>query len=89
MFTVELIGLVAAVLTTLAFLPQVVQTLRSGSTAGLSLPMLVVMTVGVALWLVYGLGLGQLPVILANGATLLLVTLLLALKLRDTRRMRG
>ncbi len=89
MFSVELIGLVAAVLATLAFLPQVVQTLRSGSTAGLSLPMLVVMTVGVALWLVYGLGLGQLPVILANGATLLLVTLLLGLKLRDTRRMRG
>ncbi len=85
-FPIELTGLVAAALTTLAFLPQVLQTLRSGSTAGLSLPMLAVLATGVALWLVYGLGLGQWPVILANGATLLLVTILLVLKLRDTRR---
>jgi MtN3 and saliva related transmembrane protein len=82
----DAIGLVAAALTTVAFLPQVVQTLRSGSTHGLNLPMLVVLTSGVALWLVYGLALGQLPVILANGATLTLVALLLALKLRDLRR---
>ena len=85
----ESVGLVAAALTTFAFLPQVVQTWRSKSTAGLNLPMLVVLTAGVALWLVYGLGIGELPVILANGATLLLVALLLALKLRDLRRARG
>ena len=76
-------GMVAAFLTTLAFLPQVLQTWRSGSTADLNLGMLLALSTGVALWLVYGLGTGQLPVILANGATLLLVAVLLGLKLRD------
>lgn len=83
---IEIMGLVAAALTTFAFLPQVLQTWRSGSTEGLSLPMLAVLTTGVALWLVYGLGTGQLPVVLANGATLVLVGVLLALKLRDSLR---
>ena len=83
----ELTGLIAACLTTFAFLPQVVQTWRSRSTAGLNLPMLVVMSVGIALWTVYGVGTGQLPVILANGATLCLVAVLLVLKLRENIRM--
>jgi MtN3 and saliva related transmembrane protein len=83
---IELTGLVAACLTTFAFLPQAVQTWRSRSTAGLSLPMLLVMLVGIALWTVYGVGTGQLPVILANGVTLCLVAVLLALKLRDRFR---
>lgn len=80
----ELTGLVAACLTTFAFLPQVLQTWRSRSTEGLNLPMLVVLTTGIVLWTVYGLGTGQLPVILANGVTLCLVAVLLGLKLRDT-----
>lgn len=79
----EATGLVAAVLTTLAFLPQVIQTWRSKSTDGLNLGMLLALSTGVALWLVYGLGTGQLPVILANGLTLMLVMVLLGLKLRD------
>lgn len=82
----ELTGLVAASLTTLAFLPQVIQTWRSRSTEGLNLPMLVVLATGIALWTVYGLGTGQLPVILANAVTLCLVAVLLGLKLRDTLR---
>jgi MtN3 and saliva related transmembrane protein len=84
----EAIGLVAAALTTFAFLPQVVQTWRSRSTEGLNLAMLTVLATGVALWLLYGLGMGQLPVILANGATLVLVAALLGLKLRDVLRRR-
>lgn len=84
----ETIGLVAAALTTFAFLPQVLQTWRSRSTEGLNLAMLAVLATGLALWLLYGFGLGQLPVILANGATLLLVAVLLALKLRDVLRPR-
>ena len=79
----DAIGLVAPALTTFAFLPQVVQTWRSGSTAGLNLPMLAVLATGIALWTIYGLGTGQLPVILANAVPLCLVAILLALKLRD------
>lgn len=85
----ELTGLIAACLTTFAFLPQVVQTWRSRSTEGLNLPMLVVLTVGIALWTIYGIGTRQLPVILANGATLCLVAVLLVLKLRDSLRPRA
>lgn len=79
----DVTGLVAAFLTTLAFLPQVIQTWRSRSTEDLNLGMLLSLATGVALWFIYGIGTGQLPVILANGATLLLVAVLLALKLRD------
>jgi MtN3 and saliva related transmembrane protein len=83
---VEATGFVAALLTTFAFLPQVVQTWRSRSTAGLNLPTLVALTVGIVLWLIYGLATGQLPVVLANAVTLILVAVLLGLKLRDLRR---
>ncbi|WP_424932636.1 SemiSWEET family sugar transporter [Amaricoccus macauensis] len=84
----DLIGLAAAAMTTFAFLPQVIETWRSRSTAGLSLVMLCVLATGLALWLVYGIGEGQLPVILANGATLILVLILLGLKLRDVLGLR-
>jgi MtN3 and saliva related transmembrane protein len=83
---IEATGLIAACLTTFAFLPQVVMTFRSRSTAGLSLPMLVVLASGITLWIFYGIGIGQAPVILANGATLLLVAILLSLKVRDILR---
>lgn len=82
----DLIGLVAAALTTFAFLPQVIQTWRSRSAAGLNFAMLLVLATGVFLWLVYGIGAGQLPVILANGATLVLVLILLCFKTRDLLR---
>lgn len=82
---IDATGLVAACLTTFAFLPQVIQTWRSRSADGLNLPMLVVLASGIALWLAYGLATGQLPVILANGVTLLLVGVLLGLKLRAAR----
>lgn len=82
---IDATGLVAACLTTFAFLPQVIQTWRSRSADGLNLPMLVVLASGIALWLAYGLATAQLPVILANGVTLLLVGVLLALKLRAMR----
>ena len=65
------------------------KTWRSRSTAGLNLSMLLVLTTGIALWLVYGLGIGELPVILANGVTLILVAVLLVLKLRDVIAGRG
>jgi MtN3 and saliva related transmembrane protein len=85
---VEATGLAAAGLTTAAFLPQVVETWKARSAAGLSLTMLLVFATGVALWLFYGVATGQLPVILANAVTLVLVMVLLGLKLRDRRRAR-
>ena len=76
---VTLIGLLAGTLTTIAFIPQLQQTWR---TQDVSLGMLLTFTIGVFLWLVYGLLLGALPIILANLVTLVLTLAILILKLR-------
>lgn len=78
----DMIGLVAAVLTTISFLPQTVLVLRTGKTDGISLCMYALFTTGVAGWLVYGLLVGALPIILANSITLALAATILLLKVR-------
>ena len=79
---VDLIGVVAGALTTTAFIPQVWRIWRTRSARDLSLPMYVIFTSGVALWLLYGLSLGALPIIVGNGITLLLAATVLAMKLK-------
>jgi len=78
----EIVGLVAAFLTTLAFLPQVIHTIRTRSTHDISLRMYSLYTVGIFLWLVYGLLLRDMPLIAANAITLVLSGTILGLKLR-------
>ena len=79
---VEAVGMVAGCCTTLAYLPQVVKAWRTRRTQDLSLGMYLVLATGVALWLVYGLLIGSPSVVAANGVTLLLVLVVVALKLR-------
>jgi len=81
----ENIGYVAALLTTVSFLPQAVLTLRTRDTAGISFFMYLLFTLGVACWLVYGLVIADLAIILANGVTLLLAANILAVKVRNLR----
>ena len=78
----EWFGYAAAVLTTSSFIPQAVMTIRSRNTRGISLAMYVIFTVGVALWLVYGIAIESWPMILANTVTLGLAGTVLGLKLR-------
>lgn len=78
----RIIGLAAAALTTISFIPQVWRSLHTRDTRSLSLGMYVVFTLGIALWLIYGLLIGDLPVMLANAITLLLAAIVLILKLR-------
>ncbi len=78
----ELIGYAAAVLTTLAFVPQVIHIWRLRAAHGISLGMYAIFTSGVALWLVYGLLLGAWPLIVANAVTLTLSLCIIALKIR-------
>jgi MtN3 and saliva related transmembrane protein len=78
----ELIGYLAATLTTVAFIPQALHTWRLRSAHGVSLGMYAVFASGVALWLVYGLLLGVWPLIIANAATLVFALLILAMKIR-------
>jgi MtN3 and saliva related transmembrane protein len=78
----EIVGLAAAFLTTVAFLPQVFHTIRTRSTHDISLRMYSLYTAGIFLWLVYGLFLHDLPLIASNTITFLLSGTILTLKLR-------
>ncbi|MDP3732040.1 MAG: SemiSWEET transporter [Candidatus Omnitrophota bacterium] len=66
---VTIIGMLAAICTTIAFIPQVYKIYKTKHARDLSLPMYVLFSVGVLLWLVYGIIINSLPVILANGIT--------------------
>lgn len=82
MFNNEIIGFTAAILTTVAFLPQVYKTWKTKDVTSLSLPMLLLFFVGVVLWLIYGI-LKQSPsMIFANGTTVISAVLLLYFKLK-------
>ena len=78
----DLIGAVAGTLSTLAFVPQVWRIWKTRSARDLSLPMYLIFTSGVALWFVYGLLLGAMPIIVGNAVTLLLAGAVLAMKLK-------
>jgi MtN3 and saliva related transmembrane protein len=80
--TGEWTGYVAAVLTTLAFVPQALTTIRSRDTRSISLGMYVVFTIGLGFWMAYGIVLHSWPMILSNAVTLGLSSTILALKLR-------
>ena len=80
---ITLTGFAAAALTTFAFVPQVVRTLRTRDTRAISLWMYVLFTGGVFLWLVYGSVLALWPVVIANGVTFLLAFAVLVLKIRN------
>ena len=83
MGTADIIGSLAAILTTSSFFPQALHTLRTRDTAAISLTMYSLFTVGISLWGVYGLMTMQWSIIIANGITLCLAALILTMKLRD------
>ncbi len=74
-----LIGLLAATCTTAAFVPQVIAILRTGNVDGISVMMYSIFTVGIALWLSYGILVNDLPMLLANAISLLLAISVLSL----------
>lgn len=78
----DLIGSIAATLTTTAFIPQAWQVWRTRHTADISLGMYTLFTTGVALWLGYGILLTAWPIIIANCITLILAGAVLAMKLK-------
>lgn len=82
MANMEWAGYLAAVMTTLAFVPQAAKTIRSKDTRSISLGMYVVFTIGIAFWLVYGIALNSMPMILSNIVTFLLSATILGMKLK-------
>ena len=79
---VDLIGSIAATLTTASFVPQVIKVARSRHTKDISLGMYATFTIGVAMWLIYGITLTSWPIIVANSITLFLAGSVLVMKLR-------
>ena len=78
---IDLVGSIAACLTTASFVPQAWLSFKTRDVSGVSLGMYSVFTAGVALWLVYGLLLGAWPIVVANAITLLLALAILGMKL--------
>jgi MtN3 and saliva related transmembrane protein len=79
----DIVGYCAATMTTVAFVPQVLQALRTKDLSSVSLAMYVTFCIGIALWLVYGLMLHAWPVVIANVFTLGLAGVVLALKVKQ------
>jgi MtN3 and saliva related transmembrane protein len=79
------LGGLAALLTTASNVPQVIKCVRTGESADLSLKMLLILSMGLLLWLTYGVMRGDYIIVAANGASLALVGVLLGFKWRDRR----
>jgi MtN3 and saliva related transmembrane protein len=88
MDSLTILGLTAGTFTTIAFLPQVLQTWRTKSAKDVSYVMLITFMLGVFLWFIYGLFLGALPIILANGLTLFFNFIILGLKIKYSQKKR-
>ena len=78
----NLVGYMAATLTTGAFVPQAIKTIRTRETHAISFWMYIAFTLGVALWFVYGVALVSWPIIAANAVSFLLAATILGLKVR-------
>jgi len=79
---IDIIGIAGAALTTLCWLPQAIKVVRDRDTRALSLPATLAFTLGIALWLVYGLAIGDWPLIGSNALTLAPLGMIIAAKLR-------
>jgi len=84
-WTTTIVGAVAAVCTTSAFVPQVIRVARLKSAEDISLATFLVFSAGMAVWTVYGFLIGSIPVILANTVTLILALTIVVLKLSYDR----
>ncbi len=82
MTRLELLGIIAGALTTIAFLPQVIKTWKSKSARDISLSMFLLFCAGLTLWLLYGILKNDLPIILANSLTLILAVSIVYFKIR-------
>lgn len=82
MTIITLLGLVAGTLTTIAFVPQVIRAWKTKSTKDVSLSMFTILCAGIFMWIVYGIAIGDVPVIIANVVTLCLASSVIVAKLR-------
>ena len=86
MNALDLLGLVATCFTTSSFVPQVWRTWKTRDVSGISLPTYVIITSGLALWLVYGWLRGDMPLMVANAVMVVLTGAITVMKLRFEQR---
>ena len=79
----ELIGIIAACCTTIAFVPQIIRTVRTNDTSGISLNMYVLLVFGMLMWIAYGVTINSQSVIMANVVTSVLAGIVLYMKIRN------
>jgi MtN3 and saliva related transmembrane protein len=79
----SIFGFLAAVCTTVSFIPQVVKTVKTGQTKDISLSMYLIFSTGILLWLIYGVLIVDYPIIAANTVTLVLTTIVLLCKIKN------
>lgn len=82
----DILGLVATAFTTSSFVPQVWRTWKTRDVSGISLPTYLIITVGLALWLAYGILKDDLPLIIANAAMVVLTGTITVMKILFERR---
>jgi len=87
--TLDIIGYIAAILTTASFLPQAILTIKTKDTDSLSLSMYSIFTLGVLFWLIYGVYKSDNAIIFANAITLLLASSILSFKIYNTMCKKG
>ena len=84
-FHIGLIGIIAAMCTTASFFPQIIKIFKTKHTKDISMGMYLVLAVGVVCWLIYGISIGELPIILANSFTIILCLTVIIAKIRYDR----
>jgi MtN3 and saliva related transmembrane protein len=85
-FNIEIIGLIAAVLTTASFVPQVYKTWKTKEVVNLSLSMYLAMFVGIVLWFIYGYNINSISIMFANGVSGFLVSIILFFKFKYSKK---
>ena len=80
-FNIEFFGYFAAILTTLAFLPQLIKTLKTKKAEDVSLITLIMFLIGVLSWIIYGYKISSTPILIANVVTFILNLLILIFKI--------
>lgn len=79
---ITLIGIIAGILTTISFIPQVIKSISSRNTRDISLLMYLTFLTGICLWLIYGIIITNIPIIFANSVTFMLVGAIIVMKIR-------
>lgn len=79
---IEILGYISATLTTIAFLPQIIKTLKTKSAKDVSMGMFVLFTTGVFLWIIYGALTNTMPVLIANAVIFCLALTQIILKIK-------